>query len=1208
MPCSTLPEKIASLVQMPRFPVYYPMIRSCLLLMLGWSCLTLPALRSAEWLPIAVPGTWEEKGPVAARNYDGVVWYRTWVQIPDNFFVRHARNIWAESVNVNISDLADAHEVYVNGVKIGAGGQFPPNFKSGLAEIHRHQVPVGNLQKSVWNEIALRVYSQSGAGGFRGEAPFLVNYSLECVLAGRWEILLGDDYRPGAALAERPVTSSFDQFRESKRLLGRSAQFVTGPKLSPQESHAKMTTAEDLQVDLLLHEPLVAQPTHLSFDERGRMWVSQYRQYPYPAGLKMVGRLAGYESVYDRVPPAPPNHDRGADVISIHEDTDGDGIYDRHKVFQDGLNMANSAVRGRGGIWVINAPYLLFYPDRNFDDVPDGPPEVRLQGFGLEDTHAVANGLVWGPDGWLYGGQGSTSSSRITRPGVDAPDAPGVFFHGCMVWRYHPETKEYDIFSRGGGNVFGLEFDGDGRIYSGTNGGKSRGFHYVQGGFYFVQKVNPRDVYAFGELPKMNTLTSVPRFSHFGALVEGTALPARYRRHLFSIDPLHNEIIDVERRATASTFETRDLPGRPLKSTDGAFRPVYIVNAPDGSLCVADFYEYYIAHGQHYLSQIDPSTGRVYRLRGKGAALERDINLERKSTDELIALLAHPNKWHRQTAVRLLGERQDRSAAGKLQEAFARNREVGALNALWALAQLNVLDDATTRAALHHDYAPVRMWAVRLLGDKYGLNRGLGLPPTGVAKNTEVPEDFLKLLSELARHEPDAEVRSQIASTACRLTTQQALALVADLSTREVDTADPYIPLLNWWTLEAHLRVAPAAVLNWAKTPALWDRPMVQQHLLPRLMRRFAADGRPEDLLVCAQLLRWAPEPRHAALLMKGFEEAYRGREVTGLPEELMQAMAASGQVPLILRVRQGNEAALQAALQTVRDKQAKAEERLLYIRVFGEVRQPSAVSALLEVASGVESSALRKAALVALMSYEQTDIGPAMAALLPRVTEDLRVPILALLASRASWSGHLLDAMDQGTLAAATVPPDVVSRLRTHDDPSIATRVARRFPVVATGDAATFQRRIAEVEAKLKLGAGSPFAGEPLFAQSCASCHKLYDKGGNIGPDLTNYQRDNLGTMLPSIIYPNAEIREGFEYHSVVTQDGRSLSGFLVSRTPQVVVLRGLEGEDITLRQSEIKNLQPMGRSLMPDGLLDHLNDQQLRDLFAYLRTKGPL
>jgi hypothetical protein len=173
------------------------------------------------------------------------------------------------------------------------------------------------------------------------------------------------------------------------------------PPLPPAESARAFSVPDDLDIELVLSEPLIAQPLHLTFDERGRLWVVQYRQYPAPAGLKQVSHDKFWRSVYDQVPPPPPNHFPGMDRVSIHEDTDGDGQFDAHKVFVDGLNIATSVALGRGGVWVLNPPYLLFYPDRNHDDVPDGDPEVHLSGFGLEDTHSVANSLRWGPDGWL---------------------------------------------------------------------------------------------------------------------------------------------------------------------------------------------------------------------------------------------------------------------------------------------------------------------------------------------------------------------------------------------------------------------------------------------------------------------------------------------------------------------------------------------------------------------------------------------------------------------------------------------------------------------------------------------------------------------------------------------------------------------------------------------------------------------------------------
>jgi len=1171
---------------------------------------------------LAIPGGFAADAPAAssgwklipgpgATNFAGFGWYRAWVKVPDSYFTQHERNLFEESVGVNIRDLAEAHEIWVNGKKIGGGGAFPPAYRSGREAIYRHKVPVGTLRRGEWNEIALRVYNPSGPGGFLGAAPFIMDYFMECVFEGPWEFRLGGDYTPGGAVAAKPAAATFDQFRESSRVLGRAKQ-VHGPKLPPPESASKMRPGTDYAADLLLGEPLVAQPTHFSFDERGRLWVAQYRQYPYPAGLTMLSRDKYYRAHYDKIPPPPPHHDPGADIISIHEDTDGDGVFDKHKTFLEGLNMANAVVRGRGGVWVMHTPHLLFYRDSNDDDIPDGPPEVRLSGFGLEDTHSVANGLVWGPDGWLYGAQGSTTSCRVTRPGLDAADAPGVYFEGCMVWRYHPETRAFELFAEGGGNTFGLDVDAQGRLYSGHNGGGTRGWHFVQGGFYQMQGVDPgkfgppRNPYAFGDLPMLRTTNNAVRFTHFGSVVGGTAMPPVSAGLLLTLDPLHNVVLSSELRPRGATFETVDREPA-LRSEDETFRPLYIANAPDGSMFISDMCEFYIAHGQHYQNQIDPTSGRIYRLRGKNATLERDLNLQGKTTGELISLLSHPNKWHRDTAVRLLGDRKDGAAAGKLRALVGHNEGLGSLNALWALHQAVGLDEATALVGLRHTHPPVRMWTARLLGDEWGEQRNLGVGKHSRHSLATLPPKLFQMLLDQASVESNAEVLSQFASTARRLDASQALPLVAAVLGHRGVVDDPYIPLLCWWIFEAHIPSANEQVLELFKSPAFWDQPMVFEHILPRLARRYAADDKRADLLFCAELFQSAPDARHGAQLMKGFEEAFRGRAMTGLPNELFAAIAKSGQLPLVFRVKQGEAAAIGEALKVIQDPNARAEERLVLTRAFGAVREPSAVPALLSIASGSAPESLRKAALAALSSYDDESVGATTVGLLPTLPPELQTAAFSLLASRAAWGARLLNAVESGKIRRAALPDDVVARLRASKDDHVASLAGRVLPKPEPV-AVEFQQRVDEISRVLKSGPGNPYAGEAAYAQRCAACHKLFFKGGNIGPDLTPYQRDNIGTMLLSIVNPGAEIREGFQHYAVETKDGRSLSGFFVDRDNQVTVLRGLDGENITLRSSDIAELQPAGRSLMPDGLLDGMSDQDLRDFFAYLRISQPI
>jgi hypothetical protein len=164
---------------------------------------------------------------------------------------------------------------------------------------------------------------------------------------------------------------------------------------APDEAVKRFRIKDGFEVQLLAAEPMVRQPLDLTWDTRGRLWVVQYLQYPFPAGLKVVKYDQYLRAVFDKVPPPPPHHFPGADKVTVLEDTDGDGRFDTAKDVITGLNIVSSVLLGRGGIWVLNPPYLLFYRDANGDDVPDGDPEVHLSGFGLEDTHSVANSLEW---------------------------------------------------------------------------------------------------------------------------------------------------------------------------------------------------------------------------------------------------------------------------------------------------------------------------------------------------------------------------------------------------------------------------------------------------------------------------------------------------------------------------------------------------------------------------------------------------------------------------------------------------------------------------------------------------------------------------------------------------------------------------------------------------------------------------------------------
>ena len=602
---------------------------------------------------------------------------------------------------------------------------------------------------------------------------------------------------------------------------------------------------------------------------------------------------------------------------------------------------------------------------------------------------------------------------------------------------------------------------------------------------------------------------------------------------------------------------------------------------PDGSIVVADFCEEYIAHGQNYQGQIDPDSGRIYRLRGKGLPLEQDRNLESKTWIELVDMLEHDNLWHRQTAVRLLGERKPPRAIAQLKFALDMNELHPALEALWALHQMDALDPVTATSALKHPSPSVRAWAIRLSGDSGKLD-----------------DDFFEATLELAKTEPSAEVRCQMLSTAKRLPFHQANFLVREIITRPDDVDDPFIPLMAWHVIESFGDHAVAAINN----DAVWKSPMARRHLTSRVMRRFAEAGSRADFLRCARLLDFAPTDTDRAALMAGFEQAFAGRSLPDLPDQLA---AKLGKTSLSTRIRSGEPAAIEEGIGHLKAPAKDATKILAAVRAFGTTPHDNAEPLLRSIAANAEAGEeLRRAAITSLGSYESPAIGTDLAKAYPDLPAGLQPAVRNLLASRAPWAVALLEAQSEGRIPAAHFDNELRSRLAKYEDDSITALLAKHFPDQEPAS----PNRADEIRAVLAARPGDPYAGEAIYTKRCASCHKLFFKGGAIGPDLTSYQRDDLSTMLISILEPNAEIREGYKNVLVNTKDGRLLSGFLADQDINRIVLRGFDGVDISIPRANIERTRSAGRSLMPEGLLDGLTDQELRDFFAYLRISQPI
>ncbi len=262
----------------------------------------------------------------------------------------------------------------------------------------------------------------------------------------------------------------------------------------------------------------------------------------------------------------------------------------------------------------------------------------------------------------------------------------------------------------------------------------------------------------------------------------------------------------------------------------------------------------------------------------------------------------------------------------------------------------------------------------------------------------------------------------------------------------------------------------------------------------------------------------------------------------------------------------------------------------------------------LAKLLTGDEAESIRNAALIALQKFSDDEIGTLVLNAYPNLSEGSQAVARQLLASRAGWAEAMLGAVEQGTIPATSLESEIQTRLRRHPRPTVVAAMERLFPEQAT-DVAALEARIDAMEQIVRQGDGNPLSGRDLFQgkANCAKCHRLFAQGNQIGPDLTSYNRTNLRRMLLAIVHPSAEIREGFENFTVVTDDGRVLAGLKMEHNDQLLVLRGTDGQDQSIPLSQIDELLPDPRSLMPEHLLAELSEDEIRDLFAYLTSTTP-
>lgn len=970
---------------------------------------------------------------------------------------------------------------------------------------------------------------------------------------------------------------------------------VNAQGFSPEAATRRMTVTNGLEVQLVACEPLVRQPVAIEFDDRGRLWVIQYLQYPNPEGLKRIQVDRYSRTQYDRFPEPPPKGPRGADRITILEDTNGDGRMDRGRDFVDGLNLATGIAFGHGGVFVLNVPYLLFYPDRDRDDVPDSDPEVLLAGFGMEDAHSVANSLTWGPDGWLYGCQGSTVTANIR----------GIEFQQG-IWRYHPVTQDFELFCEGGGNSWGLDFDRRGNLFYSTNYGGHVLLHAVQGG-YFVKSFakhgklhNPHSYGYFDHAPHQNF-----RGGHVtvgGIVYQGDSLPASFRNQYVAGDLLGHNVYWHSIHQRGSTVSTAH-GGELLVANDTWFAPTDLTTGPDGAIYVADWYDSRTAHPDPD-ADWDRSNGRIYRISPPGTPSVRSIDFAECDDQQLLQMHQHSNQWFVRRARLELARRGTQSLIpALLQQALQTTNEQSALEALWSLHALDGFDEDLAIQLLDSPHESVRSWSIRLRGDLRSISPAMA-----------------HRLDRLAEEDSSIEVRQQLACTAARIAGQHAMPIINANIIRDIDNDDPYMSLLWWWAVERQSLAAREEVLKRFTRPSLWKSKLGRNTLLPKLLRRYAAEQTSDGFDSVLRLIAAAPDDAAIDDLWDAILEGWREQSGT-VTERFRRDLAPNHALSTMvlaawkrspeshslhrLAIALGHDEPIAAAKRTAVDRNAEIDRRRAMLGALELTDDLSLVRPLLALLSDDAAEGLQGEALRLLSHYDHPDITHELMRVyfLPEF-HTLRSIIRDILLSRRDSARVWLLEVDRGKIPADQTPLEQVRRVSLLEDSELNALVTKHWGKLQAGTPEEMLAEVRRLNNDLRAGVGDTSKGRVLFKKHCATCHALFGEGISVGPDLTSANRQDRDFLLVSLVAPSSVIRKEFVSIVIRTTDGRVLTGLPIRSDASGVTLKNATNNEITVPAADIEELVESSVSMMPADLYRQLTPQDLRDLFAYLQT----
>ncbi|MFV0443052.1 MAG: PVC-type heme-binding CxxCH protein [Planctomycetaceae bacterium] len=965
--------------------------------------------------------------------------------------------------------------------------------------------------------------------------------------------------------------------------------------LPPLSAATTMIVPEGFHVSLFAGEPDVQQPIGFCIDDRGRLWVAEAYSYPHhSSALPMESSAVG--AVEDKPP---------RDRILIFEDSDNDGTFDVRKVFFEGLNYVTGVEVGFGGAWVMSPPYFLFIPDRDRNDVPDAAPQVLLDGFGNHaNSHNLANGFAWGPDGWLYATHGRTNWSTIGPPGTNEQDR-GRFDGG--VWRYHPTRHIWEPYCDGTTNPWGIDWDDWGEAFI-SNCVNPHLFHVIPGAHYEPWRDRESSRYAYQRIATIadhfhytgagdvreglgSDAENVAGggHAHCGAMVYlGDNWPRGYRNSVF-LNNLHGKRInnDVLKRS-GSGYVASHAPDI-LRSQDPWMMGVTLQYGPDGSVYLLDWSD----TGEcHSVKNTQRQTGRIFRI-AYGTPEPRRLDVATMSNSQLVDLQRHPNDWFVRHARRRLQERQ--SAGQDLSKVTVALKAMlqddpdvtRRLRALWTLHALSALSDGELITLLADPDEHLQAWAITLL-----------------CEDREPPPIARTKFHDLAAGESTPLVRLHLASSLQRLKEDQRWSLAAALVARADDAHDQNLPLMNWYAIAPLFDVDPTRFVEFLEVARI---PLVRQLIARRIGEIRPTDRGYSELLARIELTDDRALRRD---LLTGLFEGAQSRGHVPMPPPWpkvyrrisMQGDADTRELALSLGLLYGDPDAIRDLQSRATDRQADVPLRTRAIQELSRRQLDDWDGTLISL---LDDDAVRSAAIRGLAEFNNRLIPVILLQRYARLAPDERQDVLQTLSARRDWAVQLVDAVASQAIPRADLTALTVRQIYSLGDDVLNARLTQLWGELRSTPADRL-KAINALKPKLAddiLAKSDPAAGRVLFKKLCANCHRLFDDGQKVGPELTGSQRRNLDYLLENILDPNASVARDYQLETLVLDSGRVLSGLVIGETDAGLTL-ATANERIVVPRNEIQLRDQKKLSLMPEGLLRNLSLTDIRNLVKYLQS----